>query len=142
MWWETYRGVVHPWLCDTFGHMNVRWYLHHFDDAAFHIWPLLGLSLQRMEEEYGVHTVVANVKIDYLRELRDGDLFVVKSAFTRVGSKSCTYTQKMFHADTGVHHATHEGIEVFFDPKARKAAAMPEGIRALLKEHEADPAGP
>ena len=41
-WMETYRGVVFPWHCDQFGHMNVRWYAHIFDDAAFHIWPLLG----------------------------------------------------------------------------------------------------
>jgi len=34
---EILRGVVHPWYCDTFGHMNVRWYSHFFDDAAFHL---------------------------------------------------------------------------------------------------------
>lgn len=141
MWWESNRGVVHPWLCDTFGHMNVRWYLHFFDDAAFHIWSLLGLSLQKMEEEFGVHTVVASAKIDYHRELRDGDVFVIKSGFTRIGSKSCTYTQKMIHADTGAHHATHEGVEVIFDPKTRKPAPMPDKLRELLEAHRADPEG-
>ena len=32
---EIYRAVVFPWHCDHIGHMNVRWYAHHFDDAGF-----------------------------------------------------------------------------------------------------------
>ena len=31
---EILRGVVHPWYCDTFGHMNVRWYSHFFDEEV------------------------------------------------------------------------------------------------------------
>lgn len=137
MWWETYRGVVHPWYCDQFQHMNVRWYLHHFDDAGFHVWSLLGHSLNRMEEE-GIHTVVASAKIDYVKELRAGDLFVIRSAFVRCGTRSCNYFQKMFHAETGELHATHEAVEVFFDPRTRKAAAMPDHVRALLEANLAD----
>lgn len=137
MWWETFRGVVHPWFCDQFKHMNVRYYLHHFDDAAFHIWACMGHSLGKMEAA-GIHTVVANAKIDYLQELTQGELFYIKSAFVRVGSKSCTYFQKMYHADSHELHATHEGVEVFFDPKTRKAAPMPDDIRALLEANLAE----
>jgi acyl-CoA thioester hydrolase len=140
MWWETFRGVVHPWFCDQFKHMNVRYYLHHFDDAAFHVWSCMGYSLSRMEER-GIHTVVANAKIEYLRELTQGELFYVKSAFVRVGNKSCTYFQKMFHADTHTLHATHEAVEVFFDPASRKAAPMPDDVRAMLEANLADREG-
>lgn len=37
---EVLRGVVHPWYCDSFRHMNVRWYSLFINDAAFQIWPL------------------------------------------------------------------------------------------------------
>jgi len=47
---EILRGVVHPWYCDTFGHMNVRWYSHFFDDAAFHLWPLYWGESQKNAE--------------------------------------------------------------------------------------------
>ena len=44
---EILRGVVHPWYCDNFGHMNVRWYSHFFDAAAFHLWPLTGVVTKK-----------------------------------------------------------------------------------------------
>lgn len=131
-WWETYRGMVHPWNCDQFGHMNVRWYLHMFDDAAFHIWSKLGFPFSKMEA-HGVHTVTATVKIDYVQELTVGDPTVITAAFTRCGSKSVTIRQNMHHADTGDLHARYECVEVFFDPETRKAAAMPDPIRRLLE---------
>ena len=32
-WHETHRTLVHTWHCDHYGHMNVRFYAHFFDDA-------------------------------------------------------------------------------------------------------------
>lgn len=137
-WWETGRSMVHPWHCDQFGHMNVRWYLHMFDDAAFHIWSCLGFPFSKMEE-LGVHTVTATVKIDYVAELKAGDPVRVESAFTRCGNKSVTFAQRMFHADTGELHARYECVEVFFDPQTRAAAPMPDDIRRLVEAALVDP---
>ena len=30
---ETWRGMAHPWNCDTMGHMNTRFYAAIYDDA-------------------------------------------------------------------------------------------------------------
>lgn len=131
-WLETHRGVVFPWYCDQFGHMNVRWYGHYFDDAAFHIWPMVGIGWQRMEA-MGVHTVVARSATEFRRELTAGTLIVVRSAFVRVGTKSITYRQRMLDAEAGTLHAENEAVEVFFDPETRKARAMPDELRAELE---------
>ena len=56
---EVYRGVVHPWHHDQFGHMNVRHYAPFFDDATFHLYSSLGLTYPDMIERHGVHTVSA-----------------------------------------------------------------------------------
>ena len=32
-----YKGIVHPWLCDVMGHMNVRHYMGMFDDASLQL---------------------------------------------------------------------------------------------------------
>ena len=137
-WWETYRGMVHPWHCDQFGHMNVRWYLHMFDDGAFHVWSRLGFPFSKMEA-LGIHTVTATVKIDYHQELKAGDPTRIEAAFTRCGTKSVSFRQRMYHADTGELHASYECVEVFFDPDARKAAAMPDEIRSLVEAALVDP---
>ena len=130
-WPETFRAVVFPWHCDQFGHMNVRWYAHFFDDAGFHIWSVHGFGLKRMEA-LGLHTVVARTSIDYKRELKAGDLIVIRSAFTRLGTKSITHLQHMLNADTGVLHAVQETVEVFFDPETRTAIPVPDEIAQMV----------
>ena len=130
---EILRGVVHPWFCDSLGHMNVRWYCHFFDDAAFHIWPLYWGSLKKMQDELGVHTVTAATTTQYQQELVAGDLIIVDCLLTRVGGKSCTFTERMLHVDTRQVHATYETTEVFFDPKTRKSTEMPPAIRKALE---------
>ena len=129
---ETFRSVVFPWQCDQFGHMNVRWYAHHFDDAAFHIWPTHGVTFKHMKK-LGVHTVVARTSTDFAKELVAGDLIVIESAFTRLGHTSVTYVQHMKHAEDGVLHAKQEAVEVFFNPATRQSTPIPEKIREIIK---------
>ena len=131
---EISRGVVHPWYCDVFGHMNVRWYSHFFDDAAFHLWSLYWGSQQKMLHEFGVHTVTASAKATFVKELVAGDLIIIDSLVTRVGRKSCTFIERMVHVDTMEVHATYETTEVFFDPQTRRSTIMPSAIREVLEK--------
>lgn len=130
---EILRGVVHPWHCDSFGHMNVRWYAHFFDDGAYHVWSVFWGSHQRMAQEFGLHTVTGRAATVFRKELVAGDLIVIDCAVTRIGGKSCTFVERMRHADSGFVHATYELTEVFFDPRTRKAAPMPDSVRAAVE---------
>lgn len=130
-WMETHRAVVFPWHCDHLGHMNVRWYGHFFDDAGFHLWSQIGLSHATLKER-GVVTVIASIKTDFRHECGAGELLLVQSAFTRLGTKSLTMHQRMTNAETGTLIATQEVVEVFFDVTARTATAMPDDIRDKL----------
>ena len=132
-WYETGRGVVVPWKCDHFGHMNVRFYAEAFDDASFHIWSAIGVPIIEMEERLGLIGVVASLKIDFLQEMRVGQLWAIESAIVRVGSKSFTYRERMRDTHSGVVHATADLVEVFFDKADRKAAPIPDDIRAILE---------
>ena len=131
-WLETYRGVAFPWHCDHFGHVNVRWYGHFFDDAAFQIWTVLGHGFKRMEEQ-GFHTVIARSTIEFVREIKAGELFVIDSGFIKCGNKSCTHLQRMINADTGVLHAFQETVEVFFEAETRSSIAIPDELRRLIE---------
>ncbi len=130
---ELLRGVVHPWHHDHFGHMNVRHYAPFFDDAAYHLWTRLGLGLCEMQARHGVHTVTAEARTRFLRELTAGDLIVIDGAVARIGTRSCAFHLRMLHADSGVLHATCDLVEVFFDPGTRAAAPMPAELRAKLE---------
>ena len=131
-WMETHRTVVFPWHCDHIGHMSVRWYSHAFDDAGFHLWLRIGMSHVTLKAR-GLATVIASSKIDFLHEANAGELLVIESAFTRLGSKSLNVMQRMRNGETGVPYATNEVVEVFFDLGARTAVAIPDDIRTKLE---------
>lgn len=129
---ELLRGVVHPWHHDHFGHMNVRWYAHFFDDACYHLHPAFGIGLQSLERDHGVHTVTARATTNFIKELKAGDLIRIDGAPTRLGGKSVTFQLRMLHAETGALHATYDIVEVFFNPDTRASAEIPASVREAL----------
>lgn len=136
---ELFRGVVHPWHQDHFGHMNVRHYAPFFDDASYHMWTRLGLAFSDMLAQHGVHCVSAQATTRFMRELVAGDLIVIDGVVSRIGNKSVTFHLRMLHADTGELHATYDLVDVFFDPGTRTSAAMPPGMREKLEAHYLPP---
>ncbi len=128
---EVYRSVVFPWHCDHVGHMNVRWYAHHFDDAGFHLWTAAGVSQKRIHES-GIGLVVAQIKINYVREMKSGDLLVIRGGFTHVGNRSIRHHLRMYDADNDELRATQDTVEVFFNPETRSSEAMPPAYRTRL----------
>jgi acyl-CoA thioester hydrolase len=69
-----------------------------------------------MLDEFGIHMVTATAKLKFLHEL----VVLVDSLLTRIGRKSCTFTERMLHVDTKEVHVTYETTEVFFDPQRGK----------------------
>lgn len=132
-WRETGRGVVFPAHCDHYGHMSARWYIPFFDDAGFHTWTVFGCSYAQMKDN-GNETMAAQYVVNYLQEMKAGDLFIIHSAFTRLGNKSCTQTHRMFNADTEALCATAQCVEVFSDPLTHTAIAMPAWVRERLEK--------
>ena len=116
----------------------MRYYTHFFDDAGFQIWSLIGLKLDEIHDR-GVHPVVAEIKVRFLHELKAGSLIIVKGGFTKAGSKSIGHSQRMYNVDTGVLCATQDSVEVFFDPKTRTSALMPDDIRTRIADNLVDP---
>ncbi len=132
-WRETGRGVVFPAHCDHYGHMSARWYIPFFDDAGFHTWSVFGCSHTEMRA-HGTETIAARFVVDYLQEMKAGDLLISKSAFTRLGNKSCNHTHRMYNADTDTLCATLECVEVFADPATHQSVPMPDWVRERLEK--------
>ena len=124
-WFETVRGVVFSWHCDQYGHMNVRWYGHFFDDADYHLWTMSGLA-------QSIPRVVARTSLDFVRELKAGELLVVRNAWTHVGTRSLRQIGRMFEAETGALCARQDNVLVLFDEDKRVSAPMPDSVRRTL----------
>ena len=131
-WKETHRGLVFPWNCDNYGHMNVRFYWDHFDDSAFQTWTTFGCTT--LLHETGIHAVTGRNTISYLGEMTAGTLFVITAAVTRIGNRSVTFTHRMHNTETGELCATMIGTEVMFDPDTRGSAEIPPKLRERLND--------
>jgi acyl-CoA thioester hydrolase len=131
-WFDLYNGVVMPAQCDIYGHLNVRQYAAFFDDAGWHVPRMAGLSLEAIRAR-GLGTVMASLTIDFHHEIHAGQLFSIRGAVTRVGTKSFSHEMRMFEVESNTHCATQKSTEVCFDTKARKGVALPDDMRAKLQ---------
>jgi len=138
IWHELTRSIVMPAHCDVYGHMNVRHYAAFFDDAGWHMFAKAGVSLTELQAQ-GLGGVVATMTIDFHHELTAGQLTLVQGAFTRVGEKSIGYELRLYASDPMTHCATQKTVEVCFDTKARKSAAIPAQVRARIAAQIAGP---
>lgn len=114
---------------DSMGHINNVAYAAYFEAGRMGLFSelLRGLGDQKF------NFVLANVNIDYLREMRfPGDL-KVGGRLIRVGEKSITTGYGAFL--NGVCHATSTCVNVYFDPATRRSRPFPADFRAELMRH-------
>lgn len=120
----TFRGVVHPWMCDAMGHMNVRHYTGLFDDCCWHVLTFL---MPPGKSEAG--WAAATMTIDFLYEVAPRTMLVLNPTIVRIGSKSVSTRIDMRDASTGSHYATANFVSVLFDLKARRSLILPDDVR-------------
>jgi acyl-CoA thioester hydrolase len=132
-WHELTRGIVMPAHCDAYGHMNVRHYAGFFDEAGWHMFAKVGVSLDELRAQ-GLGSVVASLTIDFHQELSAGRLILVSGAVTRVGDKSYSYEMRLYDSESMTHCATQKTVEVCFDTKARRSQAWPAAVRSKIEQ--------
>jgi acyl-CoA thioester hydrolase len=121
-----FRGVVHPWMCDAMGHMNVRHYTGLFDDCAWHV---LGFLLPSNKSDAATGWVAATMTMTFLKEVVPGTMLILDPRVVRIGSKSISMRIEMRDAASDVHYATGEFVSVLFNLTARISLALPEHVR-------------
>ncbi|WFU05772.1 thioesterase family protein (plasmid) [Rhizobium sp. CB3171] len=119
-------AIAHQWMCDHFGHLNVRNYAAIFDDAIFVFWSKYGASNQ------GSVPVTATLKIDFRSEVLAGTVLAISSKITRIGTKSVNFGLEMTNTDTNEVVASCDVVDVFFSLQDRKSMPIPERTRAKL----------
>lgn len=123
---ETFVGVVHPWMCDAMGHLNVRHYVGMFDDASF---QLIG-RITGTDAAAALGWADVRMEIDYAHETLAGTLVTIRSVVEKVGNSSLTYTHEMRGTLDGVLHARMRTVTVRFDLKARGKTELEPAVRA------------
>ena len=121
---ETYKGIVHPVLCDVMGHMTTRHYAAAFDDASYHLAHACNLPIN---DKNGF--VDLELTIKFLAELRTGDLFFIRSAITRIGNSSFGARHELVKCENNEVAAVQEATYAFFDLVNRQSVVLPDQFR-------------
>ena len=121
----TFAGVVHPWMCDAMGHLNVRHYVGMFDDASF---QLLGrVAGPESNPSHGWADV--RMEIEYKHETPVAKLVTIRSHVENVGNSSLTYVHMMTGTLDDQLHALMRTVTVRFDLSERSKRPLDDGER-------------
>ena len=135
-----YRLTIPPEYRDENGHMNMRWYLHIYDDAGYPLVDSLGLTAEYHAQH---HTGGFDLEhhIHYLKEVQPGDTVVVYARLLGRSAKRIHYMLFMVNESRDALASIFECVNSFGDLSVRRTAAYPPEISAkidaLLAQHRA-----
>ena len=129
-----YKGIVHPWLCDVMGHMNVRHYMGMFDDASLQLLvETTGWNTEATEWQ-GKGWADVHHKIEYKGELKVGALLEINGGIIKIGNSSLSIYYEMKNKLTGEIAATMSARTVFFDLKSRRSIPLSHEMRLQAEQ--------
>lgn len=123
----TFAGVVHPWMCDTMGHLNVRHYVGMFDDASF---QLLGRISDPEADPRRMGWADVRMEIEYAHETGAGTLVTITSHIEKIGNSSLAYRHEMIGTIDGKTRARMRTVSVAFDLIDRRKLPLTADVRA------------
>lgn len=126
-----YRLTIPPEFRDENGHMNMRWYLHIFDDAGYPLVNSFGLTPE-YHQQHGTGGFDLEHHIHYLNEVGVGDTVAVYARILGRSAKRIHYMMFMVNETKGVLASIFECINSFADLSVRKTAPYPAEIAAKI----------
>lgn len=122
---------INSWECDQFGHLNTMFYVRRINEAGPHIWTAAGID---SEKNYaaGFGSVVGEMCMSYVNELREGDMVETYSHISEARDKTVMVEHRLFNAQTGALSAVGRMRSVCFNTNSRRAAPWPTETRAAF----------
>lgn len=122
-------AVVHPWLCDSMGHLTTRHYSAIFDDAVYHLF-FEAFSYSPLDPAWHrLGWADVNQSFDYKAEVLVGELLEVVGTVTALGRKSVSTELHLLKRGGGNLAAIARSVTVLFDKELREAVELPDHLR-------------
>jgi acyl-CoA thioester hydrolase len=123
---------IEPHWIDYNGHLNVAYYNVLFDRAVDEVYELIGLGPDYLKQR-GHSTVVAELHVRYLREVREADLLRVTVQMLAYDAKRIHLFEQLLHATENWVSATSESMTLHVDMTAKKVTPFPESVVRKLE---------
>ena len=125
---------------DENGHMNMRWYLHIYDEAGYPLVASFGLTPE-FHQQHGTGGFDLEHHIHYLHEIHTGDTIAVYARLVGRSAKRIHYLMFMVNETQATLASIFECVNSFADLTVRHTAPYPDEIAqridALLVQHTA-----
>lgn len=133
-WIETYRGAVLGSEYDAETHMNTQLYTARFDQATWFLLSSVGITPEAMKKRKR-RVAVMRQNMEFKRELRGGQLVIIKSGVMSVGKKYLRFVHRMLDGVSGDMMATDDCTAVEADLKSGKSRTLPPEVRQAAEAH-------
>ncbi|MEM7110889.1 MAG: thioesterase family protein [Chloroflexota bacterium] len=126
-----YRKTVPHEYLDEMGHMNVRWYMAIFDDAAYPFFASFGMHIDYYKQEKAGGFALRQF-VNYLAEVRVGETVVVRTRLLGRSAKRIHFMHFLINETKGKLAATMEGLGSHADLTIRRTSPYPPHIAAQI----------
>ncbi|MFW5709674.1 MAG: acyl-CoA thioesterase [Chloroflexota bacterium] len=130
----TNRITIPSDYLDEMGHMNIMYYIHIFDRAAWGLFELFGVTIKELES-YGGGMFALKQFIQYLAEVHVGETVAVRSRVLGVSHRRIHFMHFMINETTGKLASTFEVLGSYADLNTRRTAPFPDSIAARIQDH-------
>lgn len=127
---------IEPAWIDFNGHLNMAYYIVFFDQAVDELYELLGLGPNYLKAR-AHSTMVAEMHVRYLREVKESDPLRVRCQLLAYDAKRIHLFEELVHATEGWVSATCETMTLHVDMTAKKVAPWPDHVLSALKRVQA-----
>lgn len=110
---------------DELGHMNYLRYIKHFEISRFQWLEKIELKFEELIEAQ-LGPVLIKLETEYAKEVRLGDTVEIQTKLVKVGTKSFTLEQTMYHEKELSSKSI--AIMVIMNLQERKAIPVPQKI--------------
>jgi acyl-CoA thioester hydrolase len=124
----TARVRVRTYELDSFGHVNNAVYLNYLEEARSEFLRQVGLSFHDLAGN-GVHLVIVEAQVKYIRPARYGDEILIRGAFRNVKPASVEIIYTLTEAASGRLVATAMTRGAFVDAATGRPTRAPAVFR-------------
>ncbi len=132
------RTTIGPEHLDAMGHMNIRWYMALYDEAAWAFFAAFGMDEAYFHEYHGGGFALEH-HIRYLAEVLPGDDVAVHVRLLGFSAKRIHFMGFMVNETQARLASTLEALGAHADTRLRRVSPFPpviaERLAALLADH-------
>jgi len=129
----TNRVTIPEDYLDEMGHMNIMYYIHIFDRAAWEMFGWFGLSIDDLKAVNGGMFALRQF-IQYLAEVHVGETVTVRTRVLGKSAKRLHFMHFMINETTGKLASTFEVLGSYVDMTTRRTTPFNDEMAALIQK--------